>query len=185
MFRIGLSGTNWTGKTDAICTFVKEHPKLDIEIVTLSDLVACSPFPMKEDQTLEGSQWMAEQVRSLLNKANGEIQIFDRTPLDILAFTLYAENRTGSEDASVLKNVLELVKCFDILFYLPISNEWPVNTPRNHHKIQFARQMDSYIRKAIDEFDLNVVSLPWGLVERQRLLSEYLSGLPIAGKGGR
>ena len=185
MFRIGFSGTNWTGKTDTICTFVKEHPKLDVEIITLSDLVACSPFPMKEDQTLEGSQWMAEQVAALCKKGTAEMQIFDRTPVDILAFTLYAENQAGSKDASVLKNVLELVRCFDILFYLPISNEWPVNAPRNHHKIQFAREADSYIRKAIDQFALDVVSLPWGLVERQRALSEHLSGFPIVCKGGR
>jgi len=185
MFRIGLSGTNWTGKTDTICRFVEEHPKLDIEIVSLSDLVARSPFPMEEDQTLEGSQWMTEQVRTLSNKANGEIQVFDRTPLDILAFTLYAEKKTGSKDTSVFETILELVRCFDIIFYLQVSNEWPANTPRNHHKIEFARKMDLYIRKAIEQFALDVVSLPWDIAERQRLLSEHLSRLSIACKGGR
>jgi len=185
MFRIGLSGTNWTGKTDTICRFVEEHPKLDIEIVSLSDLVACSPFPMEEGQTLEGSKWMTEQVRALCKKNTGEMQFFDRTPIDILAFTLYAEDRTGRKAEGVLKNILELVRCFDIIFYLKVSNEWPANTPRNHRKIEFARQMDCYILKAIEQFALDVVSLPWDIAERQRLLSEHLSRLSIACKGGR
>ncbi len=185
MPRAGLSGTNWTGKTETIRRFAKEHPELSIKTVSLASLVARCPFPMMEEQTLEGSQWMAEQVAALCKKDTAEMQIFDRTPVDILAFTLYAENQTVSKDASVLKNVLELVRCFDLLFYLPISNEWPVNAPRNHHKIQFARQMDSYIRKAIEKFSLDVISLPWDREERQRLLSEHLSGFPIACKGGQ
>ncbi len=185
MFRAGLSGTNWTGKTETICRFVKELPKLDIEIVSLSSLVETCPFPMEEDQTLEGSKWMTEQVRALCKKNTGEMQFFDRTPIDVLAFTLYAEDRTGRKAESILENILELVRCFDIIFYLKVSNEWPANTPRNHQKIEFARKMDLYIRKAIDKFALDVVSLPWDLAERQRLLSEYLSGLPITCKGRR
>lgn len=181
----GLSGTNWTGKTETIKRFVKEHPELPIKTVSLASLVDRCPFPMREGQTLEGSQWMAEQVAALCKKDTAEMQIFDRTPVDILAFTLYAENQTGSKDASVLKNILELVRCFDLLFYLPISNEWPVNRSPSQNGIQFARQMDSYIRKAIEKFSLDVISLPWDRAERQRLLSEHLSGFPIACKGGQ
>lgn len=185
MFRAGLSGTNWTGKTETICSFVRAHPELDIETVSLSELVTQCPFPMEENQTVEGSKWMIEQAGALCKKNTSEIQLFDRTPIDILAFTLYVESRTGSKDTSVFEDALELVRCFDILFYLPISNEWPINALGNHHKIEFARQMDCYIRKAIDRFALDVVSLPWELTERQRLLSEYLSSLPIADKGKR
>lgn len=184
MFRIGLSGTNWTGKTETIRRFIREYPELNIEVVSLSALVEKCPFPMEENQTLEGSQWMIAQVAALCKKDTEEIQFFDRTPIDILAFTLYVEDRTGEENESILESILELVRCFNIIFYLPISNEWPADAPQKHNKIDFARQIDSYIRKAIDQFELNVISLPWGLVERQRLLSEYLSNLPIACKGG-
>jgi len=140
---------------------------------------------MRERQTLEGSRWMIEQVRDICKEAGTEIQLFDRTPVDILAFTLYVENRTGNGNTTVLEDALELVKCFEILFYLPVSDKWPVNASANQRRIQFARQMDSYIRKAIEQFSLDVVSLPWDRAERQRLLSEHLSGLPIVCKGGR
>ncbi len=67
-----------------------------------------------------------------------------------------------------------------MIFYLPISNEWPVNVTINQQRFEFAREMDFYIRKAISQFSLEVVSLPWDLAERQRLLSGYLSSLLIA-----
>jgi len=185
MFRAGLSGTNWTGKTETIRRFVKEHPELDIKMFSLSSLVAQCPFPMIEEQTLEGSLWMIEQARALCQEDGAEILLFDRTPVDILAFTLYAESRTVIENASIIENILELVRCFDILFYLPVSSEWPLNSSGSQHRIDFARLMDFYIQKVINHFKLDVVSLPWGLAERQRLLCEYLSVSPIGQKRGR
>ncbi len=185
MFRIGLSGTNWTGKTETIRRFVKEHPELSIKTVSLASLVAKCPFPMREDQTVEASRWMIEQVKAICQQDGAEIQLFDRTPVDILAFTLYAESRTGNGSTTVLEDALDLVKYFDIIFYLPVSNEWAANQSPGQNGIQFVQQMDSYIRKAIDQFSLDVVSLPWDLGERQRLLSKHLSNLPIGCKGGR
>jgi len=185
MFRVGLSGTNWTGKTETIRRFAKSYPELSVKTFSLSSLVAQSPFPMMEEQTLEGSRWMIEQVRAICQEDGAEIQLFDRTPVDILAFTLYAENRTGIDSTCAIENILEIVRCFDIIFYLPVSNEWPLNSPSNQHSIEFARKMDSYIQMAINRFNLDIVSLPWSFDERQWLLCKYLSESPIGRKGGR
>lgn len=178
MFRIGLSGTNWTGKSKTISTFVKKHPKLGIEIISLSTLVAQCPFPMTKGQTLEGSQWMVEQVRSILDNSSGEIQLFDRSPLDILAFTLYAESQTNQKNSNVIDDILDLFKYFDTIFYLQPSDKWPINVRTTQDEIRFALQLDDYMCKAIDQFAIEVVTLPWELTERQHLLSEYLLSLP-------
>lgn len=185
MFRAGLSGTNWTGKSETIRRFVEERPNFRITTVCLSSLVARCPFPMKEQQTLEGSQWMIEQVEAICKKDGGEIQLFDRTPLDILAFMLYAQRQTAEHSPALLKNCLDLLRYFDMLFYLPVSDEWPVNGCANRNEMLFAREMDSYIRKAIDRFSLDVVWLPWEFCERQALLSEHLAGLERACKSNR
>ena len=180
MFRIGFSGTNWTGKTETIQRIVRERSELVINTISLSSLVNRCPFPMIEEQTVEGSKWMIEQVGAICSNNNGAIEIFDRTPLDILAFTLYAMDRTDVHNQVVLKDCLSLVQHFDYLFYLPISDEWPVNTSASQSKIQFALRIDFYIRKAIEQFSLDVVSLPWGFIERGGKLSEYLSYIRIA-----
>lgn len=178
MFRAGLSGTNWTGKTETIRTFVAEHSEISIKTVPLSRLVYKCPYPMMEDQTVEASRWIIEQVTAICSKNNAEIELFDRTPLDILAFTLYAEKQTCHNDPQVFELALELIKSFDVLFYLPPSYEWPVNVHPSEKKVKFATKIDSYMLKAIKRFNLDVVSLPWDLAERQRLLCHYLLSLP-------
>ncbi|MBW8000803.1 MAG: AAA family ATPase [Planctomycetes bacterium] len=178
MLRIGLSGTNWTGKTETIRRFLKVHSKLNIETISLSPLVNQCPFSMRETQTLEGSQWMVEQVKIILDNSNGEVQLFDRTPLDILAFTLYAENRTNQKNSTLIDDILGLFKYFDIIFHLQPSDKWPVNVHTEQDEIRFALQIDDYMREAIDRFAIEVVSLPWELTERQQLLSEYLLRSP-------
>ena len=178
MLRIGLSGTNWTGKTETIRRFLSVHSTLNIEIISLSSLVDQCPFSMMETQTLEGSQWMVEQVRIILDNPNGEIQLFDRTPLDILAFTLYAENRMNEENPEIINSILSLFRYFDYVFYFQPSDEWPQDICTTQDKAEFALQIDCYMRKAIVLFSLEVIPLPWQFAERQRLLSEYLLGSP-------
>jgi hypothetical protein len=183
MFRAGLSGTNWTGKTETIRTFVAEHSELAIRTVSLSSLVDQCPYPMMEEQTIEASQWMIEQVETICAKNSADMELFDRTPVDILAFTLYAEKETGHRDPTVVEHALELLKFFDTLFYVPLSNEWPVNVRPSEKKVKFARLIDSYLLKAIDHFVLDVITLPWDFTERQHLLRRYLLGLPTVKQG--
>lgn len=185
MLRVGLSGTNWTGKTETIERFVQEHSELGIKTVSLSSLVARCPFPMGERQTVEGSKWMIEQVRAICATDNGQIDVFDRTPIDILAFTLYALNRTGERDDKVLNDCVGLIGEFDLLFYLPVCDGWPADVAATSKQIGFAKEMDRYIGEAIEEFSLEVVRLPWGLDERQALFSEFMSAIAGARKSGR
>ncbi|MCH9021280.1 MAG: hypothetical protein IID32_00765 [Planctomycetes bacterium] len=174
--RTGVSGTNWTGKTETIRAFINSNPEVAIETVSLSSLVSECPFPMIENQTLEGSRWMIEKVSGLCKKDSGELQIFDRTPLDIFAFTLHALDRTDEKDFNILNDIVKLTDHFDIIFYLPYSNEWPVNVIPSVEKIQFAKKIDSYIKRAIEKISNNIIVLPWDLSKRQELLSEHLLG---------
>jgi hypothetical protein len=90
MLRIGLSGTNWTRKTTTIQQVARALDPVPVDIVSLSSFVQQCPFPMGPVQTLDGSKWMVDQVAQILARPipAGTVQIFDRTPLDILAFTL-------------------------------------------------------------------------------------------------
>ena len=174
--RSGVSGTNWTGKTETIRAFVNSNPEIAIETIPLSPLVSECPHPMIENQTLEGSRWMIERVSELCGKDSGALQIYDRTPLDIYAFTLYVLDRTDEDGYNVLNNIVELAENFDVLFYIPLSNEWPANVSPPAEKIQFARKMDSYINEAIEQISSNVIILPWDLSKRQELLAQHLLG---------
>lgn len=177
MLRIGFSGTNWTGKSESIYRFIQQYANKNIEMVSLSKLVEQCPFPMVHEQTLEGSKWMVEQVTNILENPKREIQIFDRTPLDILAFTLYAVHRTNKKDVNLFREILGLFEYFDTIFYVQPSNEWAVNICNTESKVRFALLIDFFMREAIKQLGIKVVPLPWDLSVRQKLLAEFFSEL--------
>ena len=62
MIRAGISGTNWTGKTLTVRSFCNARSDPRIEVVSLSDYVTCSPFPMEQGQVPEASQWILQRM---------------------------------------------------------------------------------------------------------------------------
>ncbi len=181
MFRAGLTATNWMGKSTTIRRFIDAHLDLSCRAVSLSVILDQCPFPTVEKQTIEASEWMADQVREICTSISGEIQLFDRTPVDILAFTLYAQDHTGADRRDIIQQILGLMDYFDTIFYIAIPDIWPVEVTPTPEKIQFARLMDSYLCKAVDQFALNVVAMPWDLDARERMLCQYI---PTINSGG-
>jgi len=172
MLRVGFSGTNWTGKSESIYRFIDEYPYHNIEIISLSKLVSQCPFPMGDKQILDGSKWMVERVINILENPKHKIQLFDRTPLDILAYTLYAAHRTHENDLNFIYEILDLFQYFDTIFYVQPSNEWPVNVHKTEDEVKFALLIDFFMRKAIEHLAIEVVPLPWDLSVRQEILAE-------------
>ena len=172
--RIGISGTNWTGKTTTVDTFCARHQDYSIARIALKDLVERSPFPMMENQTPDGSRWITEQLSPLLESA-GPFTVFDRCPLDVLAFSLYSfeRNEIAPEDVLV-RGLIELAQRFDVLFYCSPSDEWPPVAFPGTAKVGFALLMDWYMRRAIRTYGLEARALPWSLADRQRVLDRLL-----------
>jgi len=181
MFRAGLTATNWMGKSTTIQRFIDAHRELSCEMVSLSAILDQCPFPTVENQTIEASEWMTSKVREICRGAPGEIQLFDRTPADILAFTLYAQDHTGADAQHIIEQILGLMDCFNTIFYIAIPETWPVDVTPTAEEIQFARLMDSYLCKAIDRFGLDVVPMPWDLDAREQMLCQYI---PTINSGG-
>lgn len=177
MPRIGFTGTNWTGKTETIRRFLEIHNNSLVTLISLSDFVAECPFPMKKEQTLDGSRWMVEHIIQAMNRPYANLQIFDRTPLDILAFTLYAQNRTNTYVPELVQIILELILKFDFVFYLRPSDQWPVNVKIIPKEVIFARKIDRYIREALEQTPMSVTELPWDMNERCCVVSECLSNV--------
>ncbi len=176
MIRIGISGTNWTGKTSTIGRFVREHPEVNVQVTSLSSLVAECPFPMGQIQTLDGSKWMLMQVQQLLcSPTFADIHIFDRSPLDIIAFTFHAAQRAHRDCTSLCAEAVSLLEYFQTIYYLPILPEWPTGSIVNLKLVDFARKIDSLMQRAIGDLAIEVTSMPWDMDLRQHLLISHLS----------
>ena len=177
MIRVGISGTNWTGKTTSINQLCSTRIDCRIEVVTLSEYVSRCPHPMGENQTPEGSRWMFEQIKAKLRESSAaDLQVFDRTPLDILAYTTYAFAQTRQEpDESLLSEIRELLGGFRHLFYAAPGEEWPVGVAPAPHEIGLALLMDWYMRRLLRKHGIQVVCLPWNLDERCSVLDQLLT----------
>ena len=172
MMRIGLSGTNWTGKSTTISSLQDRLTDRDLDVVSLSQIGSRCPYPMQMEQTLDASRWMVREVQARIDGAHpDQIQIFDRSPIDILAFTMLAGDRAGSDgDAEpILQQILGMVRSFDCLFFidLPCPEEWPppqvIATPS---KTAAALLANRYMQVAIKKNGLTMNLLPWSIEER-------------------
>jgi hypothetical protein len=181
MTRFGLSGTNWTRKTTTIRRLeIALHPR-PIEIVSLSAFIARCPYPVRQDQTLRTSRWMVEQVSNVLAHqiASDAVQIFDRTPVDVCAFTLYASERPEAvgrtqEVTELINEIRAQYARFDRIFICRPGDEWPNPVLPSEKDLVFAKLIDEYLDRATALGNERVIELPW---ESDARLSEILTWL--------
>ncbi len=177
MLRIGLSGTNWTRKTTTIEHLTRDWSSGTVDVVSLSALVRQCPYPMGPDQGLEGSKWMVEQVGRILDEdvPADVVQVFDRTPLDILSFTSYATDRTGSPDNALIETIQSLITKFTFVFYCRPLGEWPDPISPSPEMLDFALTIDALLSRFAGEWPSRVIELPWSVEARVDRISELVS----------
>ncbi len=176
MIRAGISGTNWTGKSATIRSFVESHRATKVETIALSTLGGNCPHPMVEEQTADASRWMLNELAGLLERpSNADVQLFDRTPIDILAFTQYAFDRQAAcTDEALIKDITELLPQYNTIFYARISDHWPLGTAPPPNEVAFALLMDRYMKQLIARLEVEVVWLPEELRERVQVITGHL-----------
>jgi len=134
---------------------------------------------MIKKQTFGASEWMFDKVSKILIDSNEKqgIEVFDRTPIDILAFTRYAADRDKvNEPEDLLSKTYNLLPSFDIIFYLEIDLSWPI-IQKNTDDIAFALLMQYYFNKIIHKYGIKVIRLPWNLELRYSLIIKKVNQL--------
>lgn len=182
MTRIGLSGTNWTRKSTTVRGLAHSLRPRRVEIVRLSNYVRDCPYPTGRDQTLDASKWIVDQLASTLQRTlpDGTIQIFDRTPLDVLAFTLYAADRNEPSAGHSKRSIARLVDAirflgtyFVLVFLCRPAGGWPAPESPSLEALEFARTMDRYLVTASRDWTSEIVELPWGSNARIRYIADF------------
>ena len=177
MRRIGLSGTNWTGKTATITRLAETLHGDSIEVISLSSIVARCPYPMGKDQTLDGSSWMVEQVSDIVHKHSSKsLQLFDRTPLDILGFTCYVGYRSGTDEyKDISSKARDLLDRFDRVFLVRPRDQWLSNVSPSVEEAGFALLIDFFMESEAKNWNVSLVELPWGIEKRLQLINDFLN----------
>ncbi len=146
--RIAVSGTHFMGKSTLIEDFIKLNPKYNCENEPYYQLqeekameLALEP---SLDSLIEQLDYSIKQLNDCIGKEN---IIFDRCPLDFLAYALCALDQDDIEvnDTEVserFSDIKEALNHLDLIVFLPISKE---------NAIEYTEENPAY-RKAVDKW---------------------------------
>lgn len=130
--RIAVSGTHFIGKSTLIEDFIKKHPNYKYEDEPY--------YKLQDEKTVELSLEpslgnLLEQLDYSINQlnecANEQDIIFDRCPVDFLAYAMCALDQDSidindSEVSEKFPDVEATLNSLDLIIFLPITNENPI-----------------------------------------------------------
>ena len=162
--RIALIGAHSVGKSTLVEQFLKEWPMYKRPEKTYRDII-------KEKNLNINMQGDKESQRAILNALVDEVQlastsddkhiIFDRCPVDNMAYTLwhYAKDTEGftSEFVMTCKDIAALsLKHIDLIFYVPARKEIPI-TPREGRETDetFREEIDNIFDSLVNSYEKN------------------------------
>lgn len=149
--KIGIIGTQCIGKSTLIEDMMLQWPQLSRPERTYRDLVKEKNLPINKNGTKESQGLILDFLVEEAKKNYGKKKmIFDRTPLDNLAYSFWLFEKGLSDidqdflDKSVAKS-REAISEYSVLFYLPLveQNNVPLLTKEQ-------RDIDPLYRAEID-----------------------------------
>ena len=131
--RIAISGSHSLGKSTLVQDWISANPSYLHErepYRALRDWYDIE-FRQKSTRLHNGIQLYYSVSRTMRYTNASQEVIFDRAPVDYIAYSQYTANHgtTDIDDAfveSMIPIVREAIKQFDILIFLPVTDQWQV-----------------------------------------------------------
>lgn len=169
--RIGISGTNGTGKSTTIVKLIGSMPGVAVDMVRLNEIVASCPYPTGQEQTVEASVWVTNQIKSILDKPTSILQVFDRTPLDVMAFTQYINYRDQSDKSEKLIQEIESqLNRLDIVYFVRPSSKWLDRNCVAPIEASFSLLIDHFTTISVSDVGREIIELPEDVERRIEII---------------
>ena len=132
--RIAISGTHSQGKSTFVRDWIKRHHHYIREeepFRALHEEGYDIRFRQESTRLHNGIQMYYNISRLMSYQREDDCVIFDRCPVDYIAYSQYTANH-GTTDInnefvkSLAAKVKDSLRNLDLLVFLPITNEWPV-----------------------------------------------------------
>jgi hypothetical protein len=190
--RIAVSGSHSTGKSTLIAAFLDRCPEYRHEPEAFEMLGDDVELTEAGEPAPEGLQALLQYtLSSTLGHAAGTCVVFERSPVDYLAYAAASRSRAWRGRlpgflAAHVPRVRAAIEHLDLIAYLPISESGPVRA-RPGENARFRRRVDERLRQALldDEYGLfgdrdapRVIALPAG---PERQLAELVQRARKAG----
>jgi hypothetical protein len=158
--RVAASGSQGTGKSTLIASFLERRPGYASEpeaFETLADDIDVTPG---KGPSVEGLRALLEFTLGAVSAyAPGACVIHERSPVDYLAYAVArGGGRTGSRArflATHVPLVRDALRYLDLIVLLPVSASGPIEA-REGDDVRFRKRVDEALRRALldDDHDL-------------------------------
>lgn len=177
--RIAFSGTHFSGKSSLIEALLKEMPGYECfeePYWILAELGRHFAHPPSIDE-------FEDQLECSINliKESSDEALFDRSPIDFLAYALAVAEQNSEEFNSEKweSQIAEILPSLDLIIYLPVENPDRILVPAAQDKY-FRKLVDEKLRELImrdsrEIVNTNVLEVTGSLTERLKKIKQFLS----------
>lgn len=147
--KIAIVGTQNSGKSLLIKKIIERWRMYEKPSPTYRDFIKTGT-PLNQQGTLESQKQIRDAlVEQALSNKDKEFCVHDRCILDNLIYTLWLSDKGKISDTNFIAESFnmtrETLKCYDIIFFLPLSENSPVTLEKRDN-----RDLDLIYRKEID-----------------------------------
>ena len=155
--RIAVSGAHTTGKTSLVAALGSAWPGHTIIDEAYYELLAIGTNFGLELSALDFEAQLAHSLR-VMASADGPHSIFDRCPIDYLAYLRAPDN--SADLADLLPPVRDAVETLDLLIYVPLESPDRIGISADEHP-RLRKTVDRLLRSALleDAWGLGVAAL--------------------------
>ncbi|MEM7355973.1 MAG: AAA family ATPase [Acidobacteriota bacterium] len=158
--RIAVSGSHSTGKSTLAAAFVAQCPQYVYEPEAYEMLADDITLTASEGPDVEGLAALLDYTISVLaNHRAKPCVLFERSPVDYLAYAAATRSMVSTERADFLQGHLPAVRDalldLELIVLLPVSDQGPI-AARPGEDERFRSRVDDRLRRALidDEYDL-------------------------------
>lgn len=158
--RVAVSGSHSTGKSTLIASFVAKYPQYIYEPEAYEVLADDIALSSSEGPNSEGLAALLKYTISVLaNHQRGASVIFERSPVDYLAYAAATRSMAGSERMDFLHSHIPAVRTsvrnLDLIVLLPVSSDGYIDSRPGENE-PFRNRVDDELRMALidDDYDL-------------------------------
>jgi hypothetical protein len=189
--RVAVSGSHRTGKSTLIAAFLAQRPQYAHEPGAYEDLADDIALLGSEGPDIEGlAALLVHTVSTIGRHGPGAAVIFERSPVDYLAYAAATRSITRAERDEFIRTYVPIVRAavcsLDLIALLPATRGGPVASRPNEDE-RFRQRVDEELRRALidDDYDLFAADAASRVVEFSAVPDRQLSELVRLANGGQ
>ena len=151
--KVGIIGSQGTGKTTAIYQLGADLKKEGLDVFLLTEVARSCPFQINEATTRKSQLWIMGKLITREQSSKGQILIGDRTLLDVFAYSYRVDPEFFEPFKPFIKKYMET---YDIVFYLFPNDRFLVDDGFRSTSKKFRDEIDKILKELINELNINV-----------------------------